>query len=118
MSFRRLFERLPEALLIESDGRVTEANAAAANLYRCERRELIGRPMAELWADGDDPGVEEQLASAGPGGSLTTRGTGRRADGRTFPQEITYARDPREGSESFVLVRDLSDRQRFEQGLY
>ncbi|HSH21583.1 MAG TPA: PAS domain-containing protein, partial [Candidatus Caenarcaniphilales bacterium] len=107
--FRRLFERLPEALLIESEGRISEANAAAADLYRGTRRDLVGRTTAELWADTGELPLEARTAALAEGGSLTVRGTGRRADGRTFPQEITYAREPRDGSTTFLLVRDLSD---------
>jgi PAS domain S-box-containing protein len=116
--FRRLFERLPEALLIESGGRITEVNAAAADLYRGSRRDLIGRAVSELWSETEAMDVESRRRALAEGGSLTLRGTGRRADGRTFPHEVTYAREPRDGDITFVLVRDLSDRQRFERGLY
>lgn len=120
--FRALFDQLPEALLILSPaGVVTDANPAAADLYRCEQSELIGRRLAELW---DEPTEEPEAATAtlqaaelGGGGQVLV-GTGRRSDGTTFPHELVIARDEAvAGGQTFVMVRDLSERQRLERGL-
>ncbi|MDQ3938151.1 MAG: PAS domain S-box protein, partial [Chloroflexota bacterium] len=117
--FSRLFDHLPEALLIVSrDGVIENANDAAADLFRCERRELVGRPIGELWDHAEEVAVAEHLALLPERGELTLSGHGRRTDGHVFAQEmrLTLDRDS-EAGQAFVLARDLSERQRLETGL-
>jgi PAS domain S-box-containing protein len=128
--FRALFDQLPEALLILSPtGVVTDANLAAADLYRCEPSELIGRRLAEL-SDGREEApaagkapVEAAEMDAGStemdaGSTQVLVGSGRRSDGTSFPHELVISRDQAaRGGQTFVMVRDLSERQRLERGL-
>jgi PAS domain S-box-containing protein len=117
--FRRLFENLPEALLVlSSDGLIGAANDAAGDLFRCESSELVGRQLGELWEGGDEEPLTNQLAELREQGELTLSGTGNRMDGQTFALEMRMTVDPDgQGAEAFVLARDLSERQRLEVGL-
>ena len=128
--FRTLFDQLPEALLILSPtGVVTDANLAAADLYRCEPSELIGRRLAELSDGREEPPaagkapVEAAEMDAGStemdaGSTQVLVGSGRRSDGTSFPHELVISRDQAaRGGQTFVMVRDLSERQRLERGL-
>lgn len=124
--FRKLFEQLPEALLVVSaEGRIRDANAAAGDLYRCDPDELIGRGLAELSDDvaelSDElaaTGLRARLAGLDEGRNLDLSGVGRRLDGSLFPHQVTIARDPAdESGEAFAIVRDLSERQTQSRGL-
>jgi two-component system NtrC family sensor kinase len=119
--FRTLFDQLPEALLILSPaGVVSDANPAAADLYRCEQSELVGRRLSDLRVEStDEPSPPTpSVQPAEMAGAQVLVGTGRRLDGTTFPHELLIARDEAiAGGQAFVMVRDLSERQRLERGL-
>lgn len=117
--FSHLFEHLPEPLLIvDGDGRIANANEAAADLYRCERDDLVGHLLTELWDASEQDAVQTELARADERGEITLSGAGRRRDGRLFFQEMRLTVDPDDaGRSAFVLLRDLSERQRLEMGL-
>jgi PAS domain S-box-containing protein len=117
--FRSLFQQLPEALLILSaDGVIRDANQAAADLYRAENAEIVGRDLAEL-TDAIGAGqLGSRLEDVAEGGGLNLTGTGRRPDGTTFPQELVIARDSEKTDAGiFVLLRDLTESKRLEAGL-
>jgi PAS domain S-box-containing protein len=115
--FSHLFEHLPDALVIVEDGRITDANRAAAQLYRCQREELIGHDLTELWADAERAAVGDQLAHAEGRDQQVISGLGRRFDGGTFAQEMRVATGDDVPHWSYVVARDLSERQRLEAGL-
>jgi PAS domain S-box-containing protein len=115
--FSHLFEHLPEALVIVEDGRITNANRAATQLYRCQRKELIGHDLTELWADAERAAVGDQLAHAEGRDQQVISGVGRRFDGGTFAQEMRVATGDDVPRWSYVVARDLSERQRLEAGL-
>ena len=111
--YRTLFEASPHAYLLTGpDGLIVEANAAAAGLYRLSREELSGRFLTEFVEDDRRP--DDHAEEAPQGETAPDRsGTGRRADGSTFPHEVETAA-VRIGGEpgALVLVRDLTERQR------
>ncbi|HUG47717.1 MAG TPA: PAS domain S-box protein [Candidatus Limnocylindria bacterium] len=117
--FSHLFEQLPEALLILGrDGLIANANEAAAALYAARRDDLLGRKVLELWSADDQTSLLNFLDALTERGDLTLSGEGRRLDGRRFPQEMRLTVDhDSQAARAFVVVRDLSARQRLESGL-
>jgi PAS domain S-box-containing protein len=108
--YRALFERSPDALLVQTAGGVVvDANPAARRLYG---HDVVGRHVEELSKDADQAdahrgGRQRGLASASR--------VGRRLDGSTFPQEVEL--HPLEiGGEPRVLaiVRDMTERTRLQ----
>src|SRR5207249_10219129 len=78
-------------------------------LFAAERDDLAGR-----WL--------EAIHEAAPGGADAdggaTRGTGRRADGTEFPDEVSISRVTIRGvARRLVRVRDLTDQERLQQEL-
>ena len=106
---RLLFESTLEAapdctLLVGAGGRIAYANAAASALFGLANRELIGR----RW---------ESLLSTPMGGQPTLR-RALRSDGSERPVEYNRSRSRGDGeAESIVVIRDISERQSYEERL-
>ncbi len=104
-------------LLLRPDGRIIEANAAAADAYLYSREELRTMTVADLRpAEGlqDTPG---QLATADAQGVLFET-QHRRKDGSEFPVEIS-SRAVTAAGERFIVsvIRDISERKPAGQAL-
>ena len=113
--YRVVFERSPDALLVETfDNVVVDANPAAKAMFGDD---LVGRPVIDL-ALIDDGGPEAALSQIVEQGAALWTGTGRRLDGATFPVEVEGTR-LRIGGEDRILalVRDTTERQRLQQEL-
>jgi PAS domain S-box-containing protein len=119
LGYRLLLENLPEALLVqELDGRIIDANQAAADLYGYERDELIGMAASATAADLDPGRLERSRSQLLATGRYTFQGVGVRSDGSTFPQEISITRVPLADRDvAFVLVRNRSEERRLEAEL-
>ena len=117
--FQQLFEKLPEAFLIQDlAGHILDANDAAAALYGYERDELVGRDGRDITLGLDEETVAERIRLVQERGSVVFTNVGLRSDGRSFPQEVSLALDLVAGRPvAFLHVRDLSERQRLEAGL-
>jgi PAS domain S-box-containing protein len=110
--YRALFERSPDALLVESaDGIVLDNNPAARRLYGGD---LVGRHVDELVEGGRgylDTGSEEFRRH----GIVDHTGIGRRLDGSTFPKEIDLHPLVIEGeARVLAIVRDMTERTRLQ----
>jgi PAS domain S-box-containing protein len=116
LGYRLLFENLPEPLLVqELDGRIIDANQAAAELYGHRREDLIGMEAAATAADLDPGRLERARHQLLATGRYTFQGIGVRSDGSTFPQEVSITRVRLADRDvAFVLVRDRSDERRLE----
>jgi two-component system NtrC family sensor kinase len=116
--YRTMFESSPEPYFVQTlDGRVLDANAAAARVFRASPKELIGLSVEQL-AQIDPPEIARRGVEALAEGSATFRGVGIRRDGSTFPQEVTVSVvELGAAQRALVLVRDLSDQDRLQQEL-
>ncbi|MBA2556207.1 MAG: PAS domain S-box protein, partial [Chloroflexi bacterium] len=114
--FRRMFDHLPEAMLIvDPSGLVLEANGAASALYGYSRLAMVGGPVSRLTTGMDEVEMNRRLELLQDRGSLELVSTGRRADGSTFPQQEIASSVPLAGrTVACVLVRDLSERHQLE----
>jgi PAS domain S-box-containing protein len=101
--YRALFEEAPEAMLIATwDGEITDANAAAAELFGQSRGRLIGKAGRQLWK-------MNQAQRAALLGELrsqrraSTTATGLRADGGRFRQLMTVTVTAFRGEEMLLI---------------
>jgi len=121
---RMLFASSPDAILVcGADGRIREANARVESLFGYKREELLGQAVETLIPErfrASHPkhreayAREPRLRPMGVGLELY----GRRKEGGEFPVDILLGPvESREGRIVFVVVRDLSERRRFEEAL-
>lgn len=120
-SFRWVFEHSVEALLIvDGQGQIRHANAAAARLFGYSTDQLHQRPLgdlvperfrgrhAELYADYAHQPRERRIGSG-----LSVIGV--RADGSEFPIEVSLS--PRPDGYVLAIVQDISERLNMERRL-
>jgi two-component system, NtrC family, sensor kinase len=64
--FRTLFRAAPDAVLtvLQTTGRVREANDAVREVFGLEPHQVVGRSLVELVVEGDRPALERILANA------------------------------------------------------
>jgi rsbT co-antagonist protein RsbR len=99
-------------LFVRPDGRIVEANRAAADAYGYTHEELLSMSVGNLRAHVAVELLEEQLRQADEGGALFET-THRRRDGSTFPVEVSSAGADVGGERLlFSVVRDVSERKR------
>jgi PAS domain S-box-containing protein len=109
---------------MDHDGRVVDFNPAAERTFGYQAEEVVGREMAELIVPPElrarhRRGLARYLDS-GQGKLLDRRIEiiGMRADGSTFPVELTITRIDLPGPPVFTgYLRDISDRKAAEQEL-
>ena len=110
-----LFEHARDIILVVDvdDGTIVDANHAAEVAYGYTRAELLSKRIFEL-RDGPIGDVEEQIHLADVGGILFET-THRRADGSTFPVEVSSRGDTMTNRRRlFSIIRDITERKRFE----
>jgi protein-histidine pros-kinase len=122
--FRHILQSAPDAMIIvDSDGRIAIANDQAMSLFGYTRERLIGQPVEMLLPEslrGTHVGHRQTYASdphlrpMGRGLELL----GRRADGSTFPVEISLS-PVTSVAGAFVssAIRDVTDRKKMETEL-
>jgi PAS domain S-box-containing protein len=99
------------------DGRILEANAAAAAAYGWTREELRSMTVLDLRAPGTAALAESQMAAA-DAGALRFETVHRRKDGTTFPVEVSSEGATVDGVRVLVsVVRDATDRKATEEAL-
>ena len=107
-----------EDAIVSTDvnGIITTWNPAAERLTGWSRHEAIGRPLAELILPGPHRGrLTDALARLTPaegGSNQRLEVEARRADGGTFPLELTITAIPDGGDFSFsAFARDITQRK-------
>jgi PAS domain S-box-containing protein len=117
---RRLLELLPDAVLIDTGGRVVYVNAEAQRLFGASAAALTGQSPLELVVPDSRPLASRHL-SALRSGRYVQRGAELeilRFDGSRRPVESTTARVVDHGETSIILVlRDVTDLRRMEAEL-
>jgi len=104
---------------MDHEGRVAEFNPAAEGIFGYRRREVIGRPLAEViippaLRHRHRDGLARYLAT-GAAAILGKRIelTGLRADGSEVAVEVSINRTPGDGPPSFAgFVRDITEREK------
>ncbi|KTG17863.1 MULTISPECIES: PAS domain S-box protein [unclassified Guyparkeria] len=117
--FRCFFEdNASVMLLIDTDtDLIVDANEAAATYYGWPREELKGRPVRDLWASHCrhyDAIFHDKRRKAG-----CHLHTHRLRDGelRRVEVHVTPLEDPHDGERMFVIVHDITERDRAEKAL-
>jgi len=102
-------------LLIDPDGRIVEANAAAVAAYGYSREELLGRSILQLRAPVDEATLKAQVKAAESPEGVLFETEHVRKDGSRFPVEVSARALVIEGRayrQSFV--RDVTARKQAE----
>lgn len=114
--YRLLSERTRDIVIfLRPDGRIVDANEAAATAYGYSREELLTMSLAELRAPETLPELPAQLSTAAESG-IRFESVHLRRDGTTFPVEVS-SRGADVGGEPMLLsvVRDVTERKRSER---
>ncbi len=90
-----LLEHSPDALLlVDPEGSVAFANAAAERLFGYSRSQLLGEDFSVLLAEASREPFHTVQAGLGAAAAGSFAGAGRRADGTEMPVEITCSLVP------------------------
>ncbi|MEQ9562762.1 MAG: PAS domain S-box protein, partial [Woeseiaceae bacterium] len=122
--FRDLLESAPDAMIIvDKDGRIAIANGQAIRMFGYPRDELIGLPIEALMPASAREAHKQHRANFLRQPRLRRMGVGmelagRRADGSTFPVEISLS-PVTSAAGTFVssVIRDVTERKTMEQEL-
>ncbi|HEU0114988.1 MAG TPA: PAS domain-containing protein, partial [Thermomicrobiales bacterium] len=102
-------------LLVRPDGVIVDANPAAVAVYGIDREQLIGRAIDALRDPATLAAVPGQLAAATASG-VRFETSHRRADGTTFPVEVSSTPLDRDGETLLLsIIRDISQRKQAER---
>lgn len=120
-SFLDLYNSITDAIyLLNIDGRIIDANAGLERTFGYSKNEVIGKEIKFLSASGkySDIQVEEYLAKARKGKSVSYEGWGEKKNGEVFPTEVlmnlgSYLND----DVVIVVERDVSERLLSHQAL-
>ena len=110
--YRAVIENSGDAiLLLDSDGHICSANAAAVHMHGFSHAELLSMTVQDLVVREPADQVPERLRRLGEGEALTFEVQHRRKDGTAFPIEV-LATPMKVGTETFILAceRDITER--------
>ena len=124
-SYRELFERSADAILIIDGEHFIDCNKSAVRMLRGESRaQVLQMHPSELSPPAQPDGREsrekanEMMATAMRVGNHRFEWVHRRVDGTDFPVEVLLTMVPRgEGHRLHVVWRDISNRRRLEEEL-
>lgn len=115
---RSILATVPDAMIvIDENGRIISFSAAAERLFGCSERELLGENISRLMPEPDRSRHDGYLAHYLQTGEKRIIGIGRivigeRADGTTFPMELSIGEAGKHGSRIFTgFIRDLTEKE-------
>jgi PAS domain S-box-containing protein len=114
---RAIFEAAMDGILVvRPDGQIERANPAAERIFHTARRGLEGQAAAALVEPSAAGDLSRLLQGRGREGAAKRREiAGARADGGTFPLEVSVA-ELKDADEAVLLfVRDISERREVER---
>ncbi|MFC7076939.1 PAS domain S-box protein [Haloarcula halophila] len=104
-----LEESMDGVALLDEEGRYVLANEAHADIYGYDTDDLVGEHWQMLYdEDQTEQFREEVMPTVQRDGEWRGEARGRRADGSTFPQELSLTRLDDGGL--VCIVRDITDR--------
>ena len=109
--FRTLFRAAPDGVLtvLQTSGRIREANDAVRAVFGLEPHQVIGRTLLELVVPGDRPALEEVLVKAFAGAQARAEVHVQTPDGATRVVALAANRLPEADPPSALLVgRDMT----------
>jgi len=123
-AYRRSEQRFRNAMeysaigkaLLDSHGRIVDANPAMATILGMTQQALVGRSLGEQFADVDDPLRTGQMQAMQEGTHRITRRL-RRGDGELRHAQLTFSPMPGEEGQDvvgLVQVEDITERVRAE----
>jgi two-component system, NarL family, sensor kinase len=111
-SYRQLFERAGDSLILHDRGRIIEANQEACRSLGYTREELVHKSVLDIEA-GLDPELLSRLWEQPDGRVTTLSGFHRRRDGSSFPVEIRAGEVMYYGKKlKLAAARDVTEQQR------
>ncbi len=114
---RALFEHSMDGILLTApDGRILAANPAACRMLGMSEQAVVEGGRSKL-VDESDPRVIAALEERRRTGGMLVEVTLRRADGTTFPAEVSSAVFTTADGEAFtsMFLRDVTERHRLER---
>lgn len=117
--FRRFFEDNASVLLLLDfeKGEILDANDAAAAFYGWSREELIGQPVDRLWAHRCQQFDEFSNGDMAGGQCHLHTHRLRSGEARRVEVHVTPMNDHPQGGRMFVIVHDITERERAEKAL-
>ncbi|HEX5276942.1 MAG TPA: PAS domain S-box protein, partial [Fluviicoccus sp.] len=117
--YRHILECAPDAILVTGpDGLILQANPKADEVFGHARGGLVGLPVAALLPEAIIPAGCGSAEEGAPAVPFSGEFQGRTRDGLTLPLEISFTPMPRHAHYGVCfcfVVRDLTQRKRFEQ---
>ena len=125
--FREIVSTAMDAIVIfDEQERISLFNAAAERMFRSPAAQATGRPITDFFRDQGSMDVVRQKCrsvrgeqtDAEAGERHVTPMTGNRANGESFPAELSISCfEGKEGNQYTLIVRDISERVRHEEAL-
>ena len=118
-TLRTLFDISPDAVVLhDAEGAILDANSQASEDFGYTRKELLSLVVSDIEISRDPQELETLWGDMDVGERTLVEGQHRRADGSTYPAEVTLRKIDMNGGERFLTIsRDISERQEAEEEL-
>jgi PAS domain S-box-containing protein len=116
---QEFFDMTPDAIILHDlEGRILDVNHQAVDWLGYTREELATMCVGDVESTRSDEELRAFWTDMDVGDREKTEGRHRRADGSTFPVELSIRKTVIDGDELFLtLSRDISERKTYQQRL-